>query len=208
MKQKFIEQNKDEFIKIFLIIFSFCIFISCDKSGFELQRFEIRNKDLINLADNYIDSVKKYDSISKLEYVPVIILHKIDSNPAFYFYYDNIKKEDLSTKFIASYNRRIIGYLEINGIEVIVLSTENEKFYFELEFYKFLIPTDQTKQFHYIYFPSDMYCLDEDGLPCLSGIYEPSPKNMYLFKDERFEEYDGGKVFGDAIVIDEGSDSQ
>jgi hypothetical protein len=204
MKIKFTEQKKDSYFSIFLILMTLGILISCKNKGFNLQKFEIRNADIINIADKYIDSIET------LEYFrdgfPLMVLHEIDTFPAFYFTY--AEKEDVSLDYIFKENRRIVGYVEVNSKDMIVLSTMSNSYKFEHNFFRFLIPTYMIKEFDFIYFPENLYCVpDSSGFPCPPPFFDPSYK-IFIYMENKIEEFDERKVFGDAVVIDEGSDSQ
>jgi hypothetical protein len=205
MKKKFTEQKKDSYVSIFLIFMTLGILISCKNRGFGLQKFEIQDSTLVTIADKYIDSVKA------LEYFrdgfPLMILHEIDTFPGFYFTY--AEKEDISLKYIFKENRRIVGYVEVNSKDMIVLSTMSGSYKFEHNFFRFLIPTYMTKEFDFIYFPENLYCVpDRSGFPCPPSLLDPSYK-IFIYMENKIEEFDAVKVFGDAaVIINEDSDSQ
>jgi hypothetical protein len=203
---KFTEQKKDSYVSIFLILMTFTILISCKNRGFGLQKFEIQDSTLITIADKFIDSVKFSDDVTK-DGIPLLILHKIDTFPGFYFTY--AEKEDVSLKYIFRENRRIVGYVEVNSKDMIVLSTISDSYDFECNFLRFLIPTYTTKEFDFIYFPNNLYCVpDNSGFSCSPSLFNP-PYKIFIYMENKIEEFDVVKVFGDAaVVINEGSESQ
>jgi len=147
-------------------------FLNCKNkskhNGFELQRFKVVNIQL----DSIIRGIKDSTHILKHgENVIVLVLRTYESNPEFCF--TSAKTEDVSEDYIYSNNRRIIGYININEIPIIVLSTESNKYDFEMTFYKFLIPTEDKKYFEYIYFPDDQYSVDARGFGTPPPLFDP-----------------------------------
>jgi hypothetical protein len=136
---------------------------SCNskENGFYLQQFEIKNTQLDSIIQIFIDNEVK----TVPNAIPILILHSIDSIPAFYL--TETEKKYVSVKYIFQDNNRIVGYTEVKNSDVIILSTINSKFDFEMEFYKYLIPKNNTRLFEFVYFPNDLYCtsLTED-IPC------------------------------------------
>ena len=162
------------------------MFCNCrDSKGFSLQQFEIKNTQLESIIHSFVDSIAKVEDLSNS--IPIMALHRLDSFPTFYF--TIVEKEDVSHSCIFDKNRRIVGYIKTKSKDMIVLTTENSKFYFQMEFYKFLIPTNHTKQFDFIYFPDDMYCVpDEKGIPCPPLLFEPNYK-VFICRNEMLEIY-------------------
>jgi hypothetical protein len=137
-------------------------------SGFTLQRFKITNNQLLSIAGSIKDSM---NIVNQKEYVIILILRNYNSSPEFCFTF--AKAEDVSKDFIYIKNRRIIGYIQNNGIPIIVLSTENSKYDFEMTFYKFIVPTTEVKYFDYIYFPEDQYSIDSRGFGAPPPFFDP-----------------------------------
>jgi len=169
---------------LFLVVCILLLYSCNNKNGFSLQQFDIQNKQLSSLIHSFADS------IGKREEVPVIVLHHLDSFPAFYFVF--AEKEAITPMHIFMNNRRIVGYIKTKSKDVIVLTTINSEYNFRSEFYKFLIPTIRTKKFDFIYFPNDMYCInyipDEKGIPYPPILFEPNYK-VYIYKNNEFEIY-------------------
>ena len=169
---------------VFILAFYNC---SNDNSrGFSLQQFDVKNIQLDSIICSFMNN--NNEEIKDLSNkVPILALHHIDSFPAFNFTF--VEKEDVSPYCIFEENRRIVGYVEIKNKDVIVLTKTNSKLYFAMEFYKFLIPTNHTKKFDFIYFPDDMYCVpDENGIPCPPHSFEPNYK-VYIYKNNKLELY-------------------
>jgi len=158
---------------------------SCSNNGFSLQQFEVKNIQLDSVIQYFVDSVGKIKNLSND--IPIVALRHVDSFPAFYF--TIVEKEDISHYYISELNNRIVGYIKTKKSDMIVLTTENKKMYFAMEYYKFLIPTNHTKKFDFIYFPDDMYCIpDEKGIPCPPLHFEPDYK-VFIYKNDMFEMY-------------------
>jgi hypothetical protein len=140
----------------------------------------VKNAQLDAIIAQFVDSAKS-DGLT-LDEIPILILHNFDSVPAFYF--TTGTKTDIYKLHIFEDNRRIVGYIESKSIDIIVLSTVNSLFDFEMEFYDFIIPETKTKQFEFIDFPKDMYCLN-DGIPCPPLLFDPQ-YSIFLFKSGTF----------------------
>jgi len=148
--------------KSFIFIISFILVISsCSKSpsGFVLQNFEVSNHKL----DSLINSLtSEYIKKSKDENKQIIVLEFLvnDSIPEFWFSFH--EKNELRDYFIFQQNRRIIGYITKNNLQVILLSKINSKIEFENAFCTFIYPTEIKQRFEYIYFPDDQYKMYEE----------------------------------------------
>jgi len=149
-------------IKYFIFIISLILIISsCNKSssGFVLQNFEVSNHKLdsliINLTGEYIKKYKEED-----RQIIVLELLSNDSIPEFWFSFH--EKNELRDYLIFQQNRRIIGYITKNNLQIILLSKINSKIEFENTFCTFIYPTEKMQRFDYIYFPDDQYKMYEE----------------------------------------------
>ncbi len=174
-------------IPIACIISVVCIgLIGCKESvckGTSLQKFEIINTQLDNVISGIKDSTFIKDNLADDNHVIVMVLRDFDSNLEFCF--TSADKNDISRMYIYNNLRRIVGYLDHKGTDVIILSEEKHKYYFEDKFYKFLIPTKEKCNFDYIYFPDDLYVVDDKGKPFPSGLFNPYYYFFY-FKEGNF----------------------
>ena len=183
---RFIKQSLKRINNSLLLIVCFLIFYNCsDRKGFSLQQFEIKNTQLDSVIHSFVDSINRIKDLS--HDIPIMALHHIDSFPAFYF--TIVDKENVSPNCIFNNNRRIVGYIKTKNKDMIVLTTENSTSRFQMEFYKFLIPTYRTKKFDFVYFPDDMYCVpDEKGIPCPPLHFETNYK-VFIYRNNRIEMY-------------------
>lgn len=184
MPTRFIKQSRKRFVSFLSLIVCILVLSGCNGNrGFSLQKFEVKNTQLDSIVRSFVDSIEKIESSSNG--IPIMTIHHLDSIPAFYFTVD--EKESITPMYIFSNNRRIVGYINTKNKDIIVLTSINSKFDFEMEFYKFLIPTDHLKSFDFIYFPDDMYCVaDENGLPCPPILFDPNYK-VFIYKNNKFE---------------------
>ncbi len=166
------ERNK---ILLFYIGFLFIIGLaSCKKesrhNGFVLQNFKIINNQLNSIIKGIKDSA--YIS-TKSSDVILLELRIHDSVPEFCL--TSAKKDKLNEYYIYSSNSRIVGYIEDKSVqtEVIILSDIDNKVDFEMTFYKFLVPTNDTKCFEYIYFPNNQYSVDARGFGAPPPFFDP-----------------------------------
>ena len=149
-------------IKYFIFIISLILIISsCNKSssGFVLQNFEVSNHKLdsliINLTGEYIKKYKEED-----RQIIVLELLSNDSIPEFWFSFH--EKNELRDYLIFQQNRRIIGYITKNNLQIILLSKINSKIEFENTFCTFIYPTEKKQRCDYIYFPDYQYKMYEE----------------------------------------------
>ncbi|MDR0834816.1 MAG: hypothetical protein LBN93_11675 [Candidatus Symbiothrix sp.] len=175
-------------IFLFIIVTLFIGLSSCKKEsnqrGFYLQRFEVINPQLNAIIHGIQDSSAIKNVLRPEKNVVVMVLRIYNSVPEFGF--TSAEMDDFSEMYIFQKNRRIVGYIDIENSPVIVLSTITSLYEFMDIFYKFLVPTENTKQFEYIYFPDNMYCfLDEFGIPCPPSLFDPYFYS-YAFKDGKF----------------------
>lgn len=138
--------------------------------GFNLQRFDIVSSHLDSVVQGLNDSCNVKRAFADGE-VLIMVLRIWDSKPEFCF--TTAKKEDVTKLYTSMDYWRIVGYIEHNNVDFIVLSTESNKTDFELEFYKYIHPTNDTKCFDYIYFPDDMYAIMSDGRPYPPPFFDP-----------------------------------
>lgn len=174
-------------ILFFYIGFMFMIgLISCKNesrhNGFVLQNFKIINSQLSAIIKGIKDSAYISTTVND---VIVLELSIRDSVPEFCL--TSARKDKLNEYYIYSSNSRIIGYVEDKSIqtEVIVLSDIDNKVDFEMAFYKFLVPTNDTKYFEYIYFPDNQYSVDAQGFGAPPPFFDPY---FYYFN------YKGNKI--------------
>jgi hypothetical protein len=158
IKQKMLENRFKSFIFIISLIL---VTSSCSKSpsGFVLQNFEVSNHKL----DSLINSLtSEYLKKSKEKDRQIIVLELLvnDSIPEFWFSFH--EKNELRDYFIFQQNRRIIGYITKNNLQIILLSKINSKIEFENTFCTFIYPTEKKQRFDYIYFPDDQYKMYEE----------------------------------------------
>ena len=177
------------FLIVCILITNACLIVGIlilnNSRGFSLQQFEVKNPQLDSIIHSFVDSVGKIEDLSND--IPIMLLDHLDSVPAFYFISD--QKEGMSSMYIFRPNKRIVGYAKTKNKDVIILTSINSIYDFEKEYYKFLIPTNHTKKFDFIYFPDDMYCIpDENGIPCFPTTFEPSFK-VFIYKNDKIELY-------------------
>lgn len=151
-------------------------------NGFFLQRFNVVSDSLISLIHQEEDSADAW-KFRLDDDINVLNLRVYNSQPEFCF--STANREGFSESYIYLYNLRIVGYIETNRRPLIILSRENDIFKFERIFYKFLIPTDEKKQFDFIYFPDNYYHADKKGYPTRALFFDPNYR-CYAFKDSTF----------------------
>jgi hypothetical protein len=162
--------------------------VNCKKEnkpfGFFLQRFDVVNAQLDSIIQGIKDNTNIRGVLDPKKGVIIMVLRVYDSNPEFCF--TLTETDDISVKYIFENNRRIVGYIDTEDFSLIVLSDESSQFDFVSNFYKFLIPTQNTKFFEYIYFPDNLYCIpDSNGIPCPPSFFNPYYYS-YLYKDAQF----------------------
>ena len=177
-------------IKILLLSLLVIGFVNCgkqkDNSGFTLQEFEVINPQLKLLISSIRDSctfIDRYDEREYLETIPVIELIKNDSTLEFGFV--SAGKKGFSETYIFEENKRIVGYLHMEKDTFIILSNIASLFEFCYIFYKFVIPNGNKQQFEYISFPSYLYCVTDNGFPCVPDIFDPY-YYWYTYKEGKF----------------------
>jgi hypothetical protein len=175
-------------LSFFIIVTLLIGLTTCKKEsiqhGFYLQRFEVLNPQLKAVIQGIKDSIYINNGLGTEKKVSIMVLRVYDSIPEFCFTSTDI--DEVSTMYIFKDSRRIVGYIDLDDSPLIVLSSVSSQYEFVNVFYKFLIPTENTKRFEYIYFPDNLYCLpDENGIPCPPLLFDPY-YYAYAFKDGRF----------------------
>jgi hypothetical protein len=191
MKRKLLKQSIVRGSRSIVVISMIIIgMMSCAKKhdtnscGFTLQRFEVIDSKLSSLISGIQDSTWIQTHLSDENKVLILILSVYDDCPEFVFGYSAI--EIVSDRFIFYNNRRIVGYIDVDGSPLIVLSTIASQYSFINMFYRFLIPTEEKKYFPYIHFPDDLYCLpDENGIPCPPMLFDPL-FHYFVYKEGEF----------------------
>lgn len=194
MKKAYIAMKKlnNFYLSVAVIILFPCLFscVNNTNNGFKLQKFTVLNANLQIIIDS-LD--RKIEEKKQKDYELVLELNKHDSLPEFWFIYGT---KGAINHHIFSTNRRIVGYLENKNIDVLLLSNINDKMRFESFFYSFVKPSDKTKEFNYIVFPSWQYAVDENG----RGLPYPSVDYQYLFYI--FENKKIEQVVSDSLIND------
>jgi hypothetical protein len=149
-----------------------------------LQRFEVVNPQLKSIIQGIKDSTYIKNVLEPNKNVIIMVLRVSDSIPEFCF--TSTEMDEVSEMYIFKDSRRIVGYIDIEDSSLIVLSSISSQYEFMNTFYKFLIPTENKKQFEYIYFPENLYCLpDRNGIPCPPLFFDPYYYS-YAFEEGRF----------------------
>ena len=168
MIKVFIKQKMSVNKLLVFIITIMLVAISCRNSsqGFDLQKFEVSNPKLDSLINILTREYKKNCKEEK----KIIVLEFLvkDSIPEFWFSFH--EKNELRDFYIFYQNRRIIGYLKEDDIQIILLSRIDYKNEFEEVFCKFIYPTEKKEKFDYIYFPGDQYKMNEEMVTEDRGI--------------------------------------
>ncbi len=168
------------------VIVAICIGLTVCKDvnkGTTLQKFEIINIQLDKVISGIKDSAFIKENLASDDYVIVMVLREFNSNLEFCF--TSANKKDISNLYIYDNLTRIVGYTNNKGVEIIILSDEKSRYDFERKFYKFLIPTKEKRYFDYIYFPEDLYELDDHGIPTPRVLFDPYYYFFY-FKEGNF----------------------
>lgn len=163
------------------MIFYFIIllnFFSCSKqeespsNGFVLQEFKIVEPSVKKAASNLtlfaLKDIKRNNNLSM-----VLVLKQYDSIPEFWF---NLVDSENISSFISLNNLRVVGYLNINKTDVILLSNIQNRINFEFAFYKFIHPTTLHKKFKNVIFDENQYVIGKDNKPVLPTI----PRDNYI----------------------------
>ena len=151
-----------------------------DRKGFNLQKFIIVNDELQKIVNDLTQTINLEGPASV--YTLMLELREYKSNPEFWFILS--MKENVVSK-IFSENKRIVGYITDNNKDIIVISNINDRFDFEVIFYKFIHPAeDSKKRFDFVYFSEYQYRADERGNP----LIPPSVRYYYwayVFQDNK-----------------------
>jgi hypothetical protein len=155
--------------------------------GFTLQRFDIINNQLNHLLQGVKDSTMIKSNIQDPE--KIILLNLIaDDSKNIELSITSVYKDRVSKHHIFNYSTRIVGYITIERDTLIVLSNVFSQFDFEATFYKFIKPTTDTQYVDYIYFPDDLYNVDETGIPFPPLLYNPY-YYWYIYEGGQFVFY-------------------
>ena len=180
--------------RIFILFFLLILLVDCKRytkfgttgknypsgKGFILQRFDILNPHLDNIIRDIEDSVE-LKNMGNIILLSLVLNNSTDIELGISLVYmDNIAKQHIFNS-----TQRIVGYITWKNNDLIVLSNVRSQFDFEVNFYKFIKPTLDTKYFDYIYFPSDLYQVDEKGIPLPPLLYDPH-YYWYSYKDGEF----------------------
>ena len=145
-------------LTLLAIILIGCCKTSIPQKGFSLQEFKIANKELdkvVKIISKEFYSQSQSKNISNLNLL-LDLRESKDTIPEFWFtYFDD--NDDLRERIIYRSNKRIVGYINCNNIDVILISSIAYKSDFEELFCKFIYPTNNTKQFDFLYFPANQY---------------------------------------------------
>ena len=196
---------KNSINKIFIILFTFISLIDCNRlpkfgeinenfphgRGFTLQRFEFIDPQLDNLIQDVKNNTEIKNRIKKTENVILLNLIINDSSEI-KLGITLVDIDDVAKRHIFNTTQRIVGYVALKSDTLIVLSNAHSQFDFEVNFYKFIRPTSDTKYFDYIYFPDDLYKVDEKGIPLPPPLYDPLFYS-YIYKNNEFILTDGGE---------------
>lgn len=161
------------------------------KNGFCLQEFEIVYPPLEDII-KYVSSNFQLGIESD---VPIIELLKTDSTIEFGFTTAN--RRNVCESYIYRFNKRIVGYYKYEDANYILLSNVSDKYDFENTFYEYLIPTEKSRKFDYIYFPQNMYILTDraNRIPAPPELFDPY-YYWYVVNDGEFifqSDYTEGK---------------
>lgn len=163
---------------------SFIFFNSCsDRKGLFLEEFAVKDIKL----DSIVNLMIHQENLPN--YVWVLELNKKDSIYSFAF--SRQEQESVGYKYVYYRNKRIIGFINKDDYDIIVLSDINHKKDFLKSFYTFIEPACQTKRFSYLYFPDNQYC--DESMQEYNGIriptsglsYEPT-YTEFLYKNREF----------------------
>ncbi len=154
--------------------------------GFLLQRFEIIDIQLDSLVSNFIN-----ENANKKESEAIIIILRI-FNCAPEFIFTITPKEYLSESFIYENTKRIVGFIELKNEQILLLSNESNKTEFEMDFYKFILPTQEQSCIPYVYFPEMQYNAYVDGTPYPPSIFDPK-YYYFAYKDGQMVSIDYDK---------------
>ena len=133
----------------------FLILNSCISTNFKLQNFEIINKEFDSIVN--IVSKNYCSNCNENEKKVIVVDFTLDNNSIPEFWFSFHEKNELRDFYIFHLNRRIIGYVVKNNVDIILLSNVNRKDIFESYFCKFIRPTEITKKINYLYFPNNQY---------------------------------------------------
>ena len=151
--------------------------------GFTLQRFDVIDLQLDSLINAVLDFPHFKEESGEVK-VPLLYLNKIESQLQFGFV--SVYKDVVSTKHIFNcFSTRIVGYMNTSQETLIILSNVSCLLDFEINFYQFIRPTSDTEYIDYVYFPKDLYVVDEIGGAPPSTLYDPY-YYWYVYEDNGF----------------------
>ncbi len=165
MKKVFI----NKFLHIVFLL-SCIIFNNCsDRKGLFLEEFAVKDIEL----DSIVNLMIHQEILPN--YVWVLELNKKDS--VYSFAFSRQEQESVGYKYVYYRNKRIIGFINKNDYDIIVLSDINHKKDFLKSFYHFIEPVCQTKRFPYLFFPDNQYC--DENMQEYNGIRIPTSGLLY-----------------------------
>lgn len=169
--------NKNWMVLIIAVVF---ICVSCYKQpkknndGMVLTKFEIIDSRINEILDTAIS-----------DFIPnpypnedVFILEAIKLDTMSVFITSLLNKKTISEMYIFRNNKRILGYTERHGHDIILLTTTQKFYDVEANYSNYIVPTDSSRFFDYIYFPNNMYNDFETGKPIkgwnnVTVLYDP-----------------------------------
>lgn len=164
--------------------------ISCNhfSNGFVLQDFDVSNSKLDSIINRLSNEYEKNTQDDDRKMI-VLDFRFIDSIPQFWFSFH--EKDELRDFFIFYQNRRIIGYLSKNNIDIILTSDVNSKSKFEEIFSGFIKPTKKKKVFEFLYFPDNQYVNDSIEVLSDNGtvVKEYSWPDIICMRDYSYIQY-------------------
>lgn len=187
MKMEFIDMKTRNNVFTFIVFLALIFLLTACKNskdnGLSLQKFEIVDKQFQNLLLKRSTDIKE---IKKKNHTLVLELNRFDySIPEFWFSY---QPRNRIPNYIFKTTKRIVGYLDFNDLEIILLSNIDLIYDFETFFYDFLIPTEEIRNIEYLYFPNNLYRVDEKGkaIPIIYRENIAMSYAIFIYFDEEF----------------------
>lgn len=172
----------------FLLFFTVSTVLSCsmlDKDcGFALNEFSIDDEQLKSIVDSMTEMHLSIILSDKTKKVMSLNLTRKDSALLFIF---SLRSEDeLIKKYIFRQNKRIVGFVNSEGVEVILLSDIDELSEFGRQYAMFIHPTGILKKFDYMKYPENLYIGEgQNTWPSFELIYDPT-YIIYPYEKNKF----------------------
>lgn len=149
-----------------------CDYSCHDKGGYELEEFVFLDKKCDSISRDYAGHAAR-----NKDFTDCMVMECNYANGEYVYLLSHHNKDKVMSHFIQHCNKRVIGYIECDGQQMILLTDMNEILVFKKYFKNVLKPVHRSKRFGFIRHQTFL-CYDEQNVAdnnwsSLELIYDP-----------------------------------